>query len=522
MKPYILGGLSIHLSPDGRDLYLGSERSLLQAETAIVQYKLKTPFKITTAEYYGHYNILLESDSDVRGINFSANGTKVFACIHSDTTSRGAQIVERTLDIPWDIKSITNDNAPTLITTGFGNEDEVSATIRGLEFNADGTKLYYIKAGGSSTSAHGYIYEHTLSSAYDLSTVSVEPSFTYGDDTVNQTDMFGYVVTESTDLQFNDDGTKLFILRNNGDGNTQFINQYHLTTPYDLSTLAYEGIVYRNYHFANPQGVHITSDGKKLYTICDDNWTVYEFDLKTPWDFNSYIYPQNMSGLLYPPVSSSEGAFFCDHGKKFYSFGNNTGDISVFNLKRPYDLTTLTEASNGWEGINLNVGGEVGNLYQFRVTEDGMNGYAAVFGNNSSGTAQFKFQTPFDFTSVYPVVVYKGQRNLSQDISNTIMDSIVSPDGKKLYELDYATDRLYEHDIKVPFDLRTARRTEGKLWVGGTSEPRGIGFGTDGKTLYWVAGNTGQIQEAKTSDDEDLYDIRTMSWSGITTTTVNT
>jgi sugar lactone lactonase YvrE len=151
-----------------------------------------------------------------------------------------------------------------------------------------------------------------------------------------------------------------------------------------------------------------------------------------------------------------------------------------------------------------------------------MNGYAAVFGNNSSGTAQFKFQTPFDFTSVYPVVVYKGQRNLSQDISNTIMDSIVSPDGKKLYELDYATDRLYEHDIKVPFDLRTARRTEGKLWVGGTSEPRGIGFGTDGKTLYWVAGNTGQIQEAKTSDDEDLYDIRTMSWSGITTTTVNT
>ena len=38
---------------------------------------------------------------------------------------------------------------------------------------------------------------------------------------------------------------------------------------------------------------------------------------------------------------------------------------------------------------------EFGNFYSFKVTEDGMNGYATVHANNSSGTAQYKFQKPF-------------------------------------------------------------------------------------------------------------------------------
>jgi DNA-binding beta-propeller fold protein YncE len=521
VRPYILQAGSMHLSADGKNLYLGTRYSSNNAETGIVQYKLKTPFKINTAEYYGHYNFITQESSFVYGLSFSSDGTKVFASIEFSSSS-SSQIVERTLDVAWDITSISSNTGPTLITAGFGNEDEIAANIRGLEFNADGTKLYYIKAGGSSSNAFGYIYEHTLSSAYDLSTVSAEPSFTYGDDRVTQTDIFGFVNSTSFDLQFNADGTKLFINRSDGNGNTPFMYRYNLTTPYDLSTLAYEGVSYRNYHVVTIYGFHITSDGKKLYAVSNPSYMVYEFDLETPWDLNSYKYPQNRSGILFPPGGTDDAAYFCDHGKKFYSYSGNTGDISVYNLKNPYDITNLTESSDGWESINLNTASEFANFYQFRVTEDGMNGYAAVFSNNSSGTAQFKFQTPFDFTSLYPVVNYKGHRNLSQDVGDTIMDSIVSPDGKKLYELNHAIDVIYEHDIKVPFDLRTARRTEGKLWVGGNSEPRGIGFGTDGKTLYWVAGNTGQIQEAKTSDDEDLYDIRTMSWSGITTTTVNT
>ena len=114
----------------------------LNAETSIVQYKLKTPFKINTAEYYGHYTFFVEDGAaDVRGIHFSSDGNKVFASISGNSSS---QIAERVLDIAWDIKSITNNNGPTLITAGFGNEDE-RTDITGLEFNSDGTKLYYIK-----------------------------------------------------------------------------------------------------------------------------------------------------------------------------------------------------------------------------------------------------------------------------------------------------------------------------------------------------------------------------------------
>ena len=48
----------------------------------------------------------------------------------------------------------------------------------------------------------------------------------------------------------------------------------------------------------NSYGFYVTSDGKKLYTASVTAYSIFEFDLETPWDFNSYIYPQNMSGVL--------------------------------------------------------------------------------------------------------------------------------------------------------------------------------------------------------------------------------
>ena len=192
--------------------------------------------------------------------------------------------------------------------------------------------------------------------------------------------MVGYVLYIAYNLQFNNDGTKLFLNRFDTNGDTPFLYQYTLTTPYDLSTISYDAIVYRNYHNVGSYGFHVTSDGKKLYAPSFTAYSIFEFDLETPWDFNSYIYPQNMSGILYPPGGGDESAYFCDNGKKFYSYGGNNNDISVYNLKNPYDLTSLTDASDGWESVSLEAFIEFGNFYQFRVTEDGMNGYAAVYG----------------------------------------------------------------------------------------------------------------------------------------------
>ena len=89
--------------------------------------------------------------------------------------------------------------------------------------------------------------------------------------------------------------------------------------------------------------------------------------------------PILMSGILYPPGGGDASAYFCDHGKKFYSYTGNVNDISVYNLKNPYDLTSLTEASDGWESVSLSAFNEFGNFYHFKVTEDGMNGYATVY-----------------------------------------------------------------------------------------------------------------------------------------------
>ena len=67
----------------------------------------------------------------------------------------------------------------------------------GLNFNNDGTKMYTVNAGASDA-----VIEHILTTPYDISTAIVNNTFgvSRGGD------------TQATQVVFNNDGTKMFIV----------------------------------------------------------------------------------------------------------------------------------------------------------------------------------------------------------------------------------------------------------------------------------------------------------------------
>ena len=92
----------------------------------------------------------------------------------------------------------------------------------GLNFNNDGTKMYTVKADNGTGSSDAVI-EHILTTPYDISTAIVNNTFgvSRGGD------------TQATQVVFNNDGTKMFIVNHAGN---MSVDEYLLSTAFDVST----------------------------------------------------------------------------------------------------------------------------------------------------------------------------------------------------------------------------------------------------------------------------------------------
>ena len=93
------------------------------------------------------------------------------------------------------------DVSTAFFVTSFSVAD-YDTSPQGLTFNSDGTKMFVIGNGGNKNS----VYEYTLSTAFDISTATYDDvSFSVSSE-----------VTIATDLTFNSDGTKMFVVDNGG------------------------------------------------------------------------------------------------------------------------------------------------------------------------------------------------------------------------------------------------------------------------------------------------------------------
>jgi hypothetical protein len=227
-----------------------------QSSKRLSQYSLSTPYDISTASYIsGLSNELgLSGDGMLNpfGHLFNDDGTKVYA--YGD----GAILKEIDLDSAFDISSTSTFNTSIPVETG---------TIDVATFNDDGTKFYGIAPFGAT------IKQYDLSTPYDISTMTYDSS---GD----------FSITDQEDnphaIEFNEDGTKLYIL---GD-DTNSILQYSLSTPYDTSTASYDSISFSvASEDIKPSGLTFNDDYTKIYVLGADNYEVYQYSS----DFNPTI-----------------------------------------------------------------------------------------------------------------------------------------------------------------------------------------------------------------------------------------
>ena len=232
----------------GTIMYLADD-----ATDTIRQYNLSTAFDITTAviddDDFDHSEI----DTDVTGITFNNNGTVMFFVGHQLPS---VNVYAINLDTAYEVSTADFITLRSLDLLPFGIVEPT-----GLIFNDDGKKLY--------------VTDNNSIKVYEI-------PFTEGYDFITQ---FGPVVeldvsaesTNPSDLAFNVDGTKLFVL----DRGNKTVFEYEITAGYDLTTA--NGYTGNSFNFTTeesfPEGFEFNSDGSKIFMVGTGDNDVFAYDV---------------------------------------------------------------------------------------------------------------------------------------------------------------------------------------------------------------------------------------------------
>jgi len=120
--------------------------------------------------------------------------------------------------------------------------------------------------------------------------------------------------TSPQGVAFSSDGTKMFVIGHSGDA----VNEYTLTTPFDVSTADFVGSFSVAEQETLPISVAFSSDGTKMFVVGDAvPKAVHEYTLTTPFDLSTAQFVGSFSFLAQDDFPE-DVAFSSDGTKMFH------------------------------------------------------------------------------------------------------------------------------------------------------------------------------------------------------------
>jgi hypothetical protein len=192
-------------------------------------------------------------------------------------------------------------------------------TPKGIAFSKSGTKMFIAGIGSDA------VNEYTLTGAYCIGTASFVDSFS-----INSQD------TVLEDLAFNKSGTKMFVVGNTDDD----VNEYTLTTGWDVSTASFVDSFSVSSQDGKPHGIAFSKSGTKMFITGNDDNDVNEYTLTTGWDVSTASFVDSFS--INSQETAPRGIAFSKSGMKMFVAGDNGNDVNEYTLTTAWDVSTAS------------------------------------------------------------------------------------------------------------------------------------------------------------------------------------
>ena len=263
--------IGVELSPDGTKVFFAR----FAAGQNLYQYTLDTPFNISTLDASSEVILDLSAGSDdlgdgkLEGLTFNGDGTKVYAI-----DFQGRMNVH-SLVTPYDFSNFTQDADDEKTWTTYLSPNDGAIRPHDMRFNSDGSKMFLFEANADASAA---VVEYHLATPYVPGSATTTQSFNVSSE----------INTVIQDIDFDDDGTRMYVVTSSGSNANHRLVVYKLSTGFDVTTATHAGTM-ANFFSADetqggtPAGIHFAKDGMKLYQADYENNKIHEYDLICPY-----------------------------------------------------------------------------------------------------------------------------------------------------------------------------------------------------------------------------------------------
>ena len=267
---------------------------------------------------------------------------------------RNQHLYEYALSTAYDASTLAFTGAKSLVrVTGaetqtdgiYTTAQKGLSTLEGFTFNNDGTKAYAVD------SFHARIIQYALSTGYDVTTLTYTKELS-----------IAARGKTPVSITFNNDGTKLYIIENGGNAEQEIaaskIDEYAVSSAYDIATATYTDSLDVSAQDANMKGIYFNNiargavdAGKLMFAIGDDGNDINEYLLTTAYDISTASFVDAHS--VAPEDDSPRGVAFDATGDRVFVLGGTGGTLNEYPLVTEFDIST-TQAITDETSIRTN------------------------------------------------------------------------------------------------------------------------------------------------------------------------
>jgi 6-phosphogluconolactonase (cycloisomerase 2 family) len=288
-------------------------------------------------------------ETEPNGLFFKPDGTKMFV-----SGKDFNDIYQYSLSTAWDLSTASYDSV------SFDTSSQETSP-QDLFFKDDGTIMYVI-----GTSYDG-VNQYTLSTAWDISTASYASK---------QLSMSAQE-TSVSGLFVGDNGTKVYMVGNSGDD----VNQYNLSTAWDVSTGTYTQTYTLPVAHLNPEAISFNSDGTKMFIVSRTSVDVSSYTLSTAWDISTASHNSSEDFYVNSQDTTPQGLAFGNNGTKMYMTGRGSDTIYQYSTSSSTPITITWDADIEWGGGTAPDSPAAGEKDLYTITTD--DGGTTYFGVQS-------------------------------------------------------------------------------------------------------------------------------------------